>query len=146
MYAGGMSGICFSIVMVVFPSIFFMISTFLPFEPVISIFVVIFSTVFGLEGTLYSMTGAFKFLATFPAVCAILSTFLVWTVTSVVLEVVLCGSLLDTLFEGFVTFSGTRNTPSAPSSRTVAPCFAILLSAAVIRVAGFLDLFFLQVF
>jgi hypothetical protein len=77
MYAGGMSGICFSIVMVVFPSIFFMISTFLPFEPVISIFVVIFSTAFGLEGTLYSMTEAFKFLAAFSAVCAILSTFLV---------------------------------------------------------------------
>jgi len=54
-----------------------MISTFLPFEPVISIFVVIFSTAFGLEGTLYSMTEAFKFLAAFSAVCAILSTFLV---------------------------------------------------------------------
>ena len=77
MYAGGMSDVCFSIVMVVSPSIFFMISTFLPFEPVISIFVVIFSVIDGLEGTLYSMTGAFKFLAAFPAVCAILSTFLV---------------------------------------------------------------------
>ena len=40
MYAGGISDVCFSIVMVVFPSIFLMISTFLPFEPVISIFVV----------------------------------------------------------------------------------------------------------
>jgi hypothetical protein len=47
------------------------------FEPVISIFVVIFSTAFGLEGTLYSMTGAFKFLAALPVVCAILSAFLV---------------------------------------------------------------------
>ena len=77
MYAGGMSDVCFSIVMVVFPSTFLMISTFLPFEPVISIFVVIFSTAFGLEGALYSIAGVFKFLAAFPAVCAILSTFLV---------------------------------------------------------------------
>ena len=75
MYAGGMSGICFSIVIVVFPSIFLMISTFLPFEPVISIFVVIFSVIDGLEGALYSIAGVFKFLAV-PTVCAILSTFL----------------------------------------------------------------------
>ena len=74
-----------------------------------------------LEGALYSIAGVFKFLAAFPAVYAILSTFLVWPVTSVVLEVVLCGSPLDTLFEGFFTFLGTRNTPSDPSSRTVAP-------------------------
>jgi len=57
-----------------------------------------------LEGTLYSIAGVFKFLAAFLAVCAIFSTFLVWLVTSVVLEVVLYGSPLDTLFEGLSHF------------------------------------------